>query len=164
MKKLAIIFGIMSLFIACNSNTKKETSVETKSTTEAPITTKPEVRVQAQVIQLDETQYRNQIFDYVQNTRQWVYKGKRPCVVDFYAEWCRPCKMIAPYFDTLAIEYAGKVDFYRVNVDEARNLSQIFNIQSIPMVMFCNSQKAQAASGAYPIQFYRNMIDSLLVK
>lgn len=164
MKQLAIILGIMSLFTACNSNTKKQTSVENQSKTEAIVTSKPEVRVQAQVIQLDETQYRNQIFDYVQSPQQWVYKGKRPCVIDFYADWCRPCKMIAPYFDTLAIEYAGKVDFYRVNVDEARNLSQIFNIQSIPMVMFCNSQQAQAANGALPIDFYRSTIDSLLLK
>ncbi len=164
MKKLAIILGIMSLFIACNSNTKKETSVETESTTEASVTAKPKVRVQAQVIQLDETQYRNQIFDYIQSPQQWVYKGKRPCVIDFYADWCRPCKMIAPYFDTLAIEYAGKVDFYKVNVADASNLSQFFNIQSIPFVMFCSNKLAQTASGAYPIDFYRSTIDSLLLK
>ena len=162
MKKVAIILGIMSLLVACNSNTKKQSSEESQSKVSAPI--KVQSQMQVQVKQLDETQYKSNVFDYAQSPQQWVFKGKRPCVVDFYAEWCRTCKMIAPFFDTLAIEYAGKVDFYKINVDEAPNLSQYFNIQSIPYVMFCGKQFAQFAKGAYPIDFYRKMIDSLLLQ
>lgn len=119
--------------------------------------------VQPTVTSLSEQQYKDLVFDFVESPTTWVYKGKRPCVVDFYADWCRPCKAIAPYFDSLAKVYAGKVDFYKVNVDNARNLSDFFNIQSIPFVMFCSDDIPQYVNGAYPIEFYTKMIDSLLL-
>lgn len=155
MKKYILsIICVLSL-IACN-NTKSESSsskVSVKIEKPKPV-----------VVHLTESQYREKVFNYRENPNKWIFEGEKPCIVDFYADWCRPCKMISPYFDSLAVEYAGKVDFYKVNVDEARELSEFFRVQSIPMVCFCSEDVLQYSNGAYPIDFYRKMIDSLMLR
>lgn len=65
------------------------------------------------------------------------FKGRRPCVVDFYADWCAPCRAMSPILEELAEEYKGKVDIYKVNVDENKALSQKYQIRSIPLMMLC---------------------------
>ncbi|MCQ2958610.1 MAG: thioredoxin domain-containing protein [Bacteroidales bacterium] len=155
MKLNVIAFSCMLLFaVACNEK-KQTTQTVTESTTK---------ELQAEVVQLSENQYKELIFNYEITPSKWIFKGKRPCIVDCYADWCRPCKMIAPFFDTLAKEYEGKVDFYKINVDDSREFSAYFQIQSIPFVMFCGKNVIQYSNGAYPIDFYRQMIDSLLLR
>ncbi len=115
------------------------------------------------VKKISEKEYKSLVFDFELNSENWEFKGEKPCIVDCYADWCRPCKMIAPYFDTLSKEYAEKINFYQINIDEAQNLATFFRVNSIPTVMFCNKEMMQYATGAYPIDFYRHLIDSLLV-
>jgi len=70
------------------------------------------------------------------DTQEWEFKGNRPVIIDFYADWCGPCKTITPILQGLSEEYKGRVDFFKVNVDENYELSSIFNIRSIPSLLF----------------------------
>ena len=81
-------------------------------------------------------EFREKVMDYVEHPQEWVFEGKRPAVIDFYATWCGPCKMMSPVVEELAKEYKGKIDFYKVDVDKEKELSSVFGIQSIPMFLF----------------------------
>ncbi|MDR1878169.1 MAG: thioredoxin fold domain-containing protein, partial [Bacteroidales bacterium] len=70
----------------------------------------------------------------------WKYKGDKPCVVDFYADWCRPCKEMYPTLVKMAELYAGKVDFYTIDVDSNSEISDAYNIRGIPTLFFCSSK------------------------
>lgn len=89
------------------------------------------------VQQLNKDEFLKKIANYEKNPNEWVYLGDKPCVIDFYADWCRPCKMAAPILDSLAHEYRGKVLFYKINTDVERELSAAFGIRSIPAFLFC---------------------------
>lgn len=80
--------------------------------------------------------FKNKIMDYEANPEEWKYKGERPAVIDFYAVWCGPCKATAPIVDSLAKEYDGKVDFYKVDVDKQQELAAMFGVRSIPSLLF----------------------------
>ena len=83
---------------------------------------------------LTEEQYRISVEDFT--TEEWEYLGEGPAIVDFYADWCGPCRRLAPIMEELAGKYDGKVRFYKVNVDNARKLSAAYGIRSIPSVLF----------------------------
>ena len=83
---------------------------------------------------LTEDQYKSSVEDFT--TSEWEYLGDGPAVVDFYADWCGPCRKLAPLMDELAAEYAGKVKFYKVNIDSAKALAAAYGIRSIPSVLF----------------------------
>jgi thioredoxin len=82
---------------------------------------------------------------------QWQYKGSLPAVIDFYADWCGPCKMVGPILEQLSQEYAGKVAIYKINTEEQRELAGMFGIASIPSLLFIPLQgQPQMAAGALP--------------
>lgn len=83
---------------------------------------------------LSQSDYKNQVEDYT--TSEWDYKGELPAVVDFYADWCGPCRKLAPIMEEVAAEFEGKVKFYKVNVDNAQALARAYGVSSIPMVLF----------------------------
>jgi len=85
---------------------------------------------------LNTEQFKAKVFDYTVN-QTWNFKGDKPCIIDFYADWCAPCKMLAPTIEEIARKYEGRIDVYKINTDQNRELSQVFNIQSIPTVLFC---------------------------
>lgn len=90
------------------------------------------------------------IFNYEEN-KDWDYKGNLPAIVDFWAEWCGPCKMVAPVLEEISNEFEGKLKIYKVNTDEEPELSQAFGIQSIPALLFIPlDEKPQMAAGALP--------------
>lgn len=76
------------------------------------------------------------VMDYRDNPTEWKYKGDKPAIIDFYASWCGPCKMLAPVLDELAKEYDGKVYIYKVDTEVEEELSQAFGIRSIPTMLF----------------------------
>lgn len=84
------------------------------------------------VERLTAAEFRRRIMDYEAHTQDWAYEGSRPAVIDFYATWCRPCKMMSPVVETMAKAYAGKIDFYKVDIDKETELAAVFGIQSIP--------------------------------
>ena len=94
--------------------------------------------------------FKEKVFNYDTN-KEWKFEGAKPCVIDFYADWCAPCKMVAPILEELSTEYEGKLDIYKVNTEEERELSAVFGIQSIPSILFVPKEgQPQMAMGALP--------------
>jgi thioredoxin len=94
--------------------------------------------------------FKEKVFNYETNN-EWKFEGEKPCLIDFYADWCGPCKMVAPILEELSEEYEGKLDIYKVNTEEQRELSAIFGIQSIPSLLFVpKNGQPQMAMGALP--------------
>jgi len=88
------------------------------------------------------------VFDYEKN-KEWVYAGERPCIIDFYADWCGPCKMVTPILEKISSEYAGKLNIYKVDTDKEQELAGAFGIQSIPSLLFIPmAGQPQMARGA----------------
>ena len=87
------------------------------------------------VVNLTKTGFLTNVFDYEKNT-QWSYVGSLPCIIDFYADWCRPCREVAPTLEAIAKKYDGKVIVYKVNTDKERELARLLNIESIPTFLF----------------------------
>lgn len=110
------------------------------------------------------------IMDFEKNTTQWVYKGKLPCIIDFYADWCGPCRIASPILEEIAMEYKGKIDVYKVNIDKERELAQIFGISGIPAFLYCPMEgKPSMTSGVAKDkeqikQAFRGYIENLLLK
>lgn len=77
------------------------------------------------------------VMNYEKNTKEWKFEGTKPCIIDFYADWCGPCRITSPILEELAAEYKGKIDIYKVNVDKERELSQVFGISGIPAFLYC---------------------------
>ncbi len=108
--------------------------------------------------------FKEKVFDYEKNPDKWVYEGKKPCVIDFYADWCKPCKLIAPIMEELANEYDGQVIIYKVNTEQQRELSQVFGIRSIPSVLFVPAEgQPQMSTGALPKETFKQVIDEFLL-
>ncbi len=107
--------------------------------------------------------FKQKVFNYEKNKETWVFNGKIPCIIDFYADWCKPCKMVAPIMEELANDYKGKVNVYKVNTDQQKELASLFNIRSIPSVMFCPMEgKPQMTTGAYSKDQYKKYIDQFI--
>lgn len=84
---------------------------------------------------LDKKVFIEKIFDY-ENEKEWKYRGTLPAIIDFYADWCGPCKMVTPILEKVAAEYAGKLEVYKVDTDKEPELARAFGIQSIPSLLF----------------------------
>ena len=92
----------------------------------------------------------NKVFNFEKN-KEWKFDGEKPCIIDFYADWCGPCKMVAPVLEELAKDFDGKIDVFKVNTEEEQELASVFGIRSIPSFLFVPSEGApQMAMGALP--------------
>lgn len=106
--------------------------------------------------------FKEKIFDYESNT-EWNYKGTLPAIIDFYADWCGPCKMVAPVLSELSGEYEGKINIYKVNTEQEPELSGAFGIQSIPSILFIPmGENPRMAAGALPKQAFHEIIKDVL--
>ncbi|HPW66755.1 MAG TPA: thioredoxin [Salinivirgaceae bacterium] len=109
--------------------------------------------------------FKTKIFDFEKN-KDWKFEGSKPCLIDFYADWCGPCKMIAPVLEELSKEYKGKLDIYKVDTESEQELSAIFGIRSIPSLLFIPLEgQPQMAAGALPKESLKKaFVDVLGVK
>lgn len=106
---------------------------------------------QGGVVSLTAEDFRKKVWDYQANPRQWVFQGQRPAVIDFYADWCAPCKTASPILEELAQKYQGKVDFYKVNTDNEQELAQVFGIRTIPTFLWIPREgEPQMTAGIAP--------------
>ena len=113
---------------------------------------------------LTEETFKQKVFNYEKNTEEWIFEGDKPAIIDFYADWCRPCRLVAPIMDELANEYKDQIYVYKVDTEKQRELSRIFGIRSIPAVLFVPMNgKPQMSTGALPKESYKQVIDEFLL-
>ena len=117
-----------------------------------------------ETVYLTAKDFKEKIFDY-EKEEDWKYKGDMPAIIDFYAEWCGPCKAIAPVLEELAIEYSDKIIIYKIDTDKEQELSSLFGIQSIPTLLFIPMQGSlMVQKGALPKKVLKQVIDERLLQ
>ncbi len=106
--------------------------------------------------------FKSKVFNYGEN-KEWKFEGNKPCLIDFYADWCGPCKMVAPVLEELQKEYGDKLDIYKVNTEEQQELAAVFGVQSIPSLLFVPMDaQPQMAQGALPKETFEKAIEDVL--
>lgn len=116
-------------------------------------------------VHITKDEFLKKVMNYQVNKDVWKFEGELPCIIDFYADWCRPCKMIAPIMEDLAKEYQGKINIYKVNTEKEKELAAAFGIRSIPSLLFCPMEgNPQMTQGAQSKEQYKKMIDEYLLK
>jgi thioredoxin 1 len=106
--------------------------------------------------------FKTKVFDF-ENNKEWKFKGDKPCLIDFYADWCQPCKMVAPILEELATDYDGKLTIFKVDTEAEKELAGIFGIQSIPSLLFVPMDgMPQMAQGALPKETFQQAIKEVL--
>lgn len=152
MKKIFIFSLILvALFSSCKKTEEKQT--ENKTQTKKTMKT----------IHLTKEMFLEKVMNYETNPTEWKYLGDKPCIIDFYADWCGPCKAVAPILEDLAAEYDGKIYIYKVNTEEQQELAQVFGIQSIPTIYFVPMEgDPQMAMGALPKATFKQAIADVL--
>ena len=150
MKKLGLLFLLTGLtLISCNGQqTKKnEKNNDTMKT-----------------ISLTKAEFLSKVANYETNPKDWKYLGDKPAVIDFYASWCGPCKMIAPILEELAAEYGDSIYIYKIDTEKEQELAAAFGIRSIPTLLFVPMDGApQMAQGALPKASLKEAIDKVLL-
>lgn len=157
MKKL-IIASILTIatFTACAGNNK-----ENKTENNNPI----KENTNMGTIHLTKAEFLTKVANYEANPTEWKYLGDKPCIIDFYASWCGPCKTIAPILEELAKEYGDEIYIYKINTEEEQELAAAFGIRSIPTLLFCPMGEApQMVQGAMPKEGFKQAINEVLLK
>ena len=107
--------------------------------------------------------FQQKVFDF-EKSKDWKFEGELPCIIDFYADWCEPCRMVAPVLEDLSKEYDGKVNIYKVDTEKEQDLAAVFGIRSIPSILFCPKDgQPQMALGALPKNAFENAIKDVLL-
>jgi len=170
MKKIALAAALFSglMIISCsntNGNKSVSTSSEPQATTQT-VTAVPDLPQgeEGKVIHLTKALFIKKVWNYEKNPDQWVYEGDKPCMIDFYADWCKPCKLVAPIMEELAAEYKGKIYVYKIDTQVERELAQVFNVTSIPRVLFVPKHgEPQMSVGALPKPTFVQAINEVLL-
>lgn len=114
-------------------------------------------------IKLSTEAFKDLVFDY-ENEKDWKYKGSLPAIIDFYADWCGPCKMVAPVLEELAEAYEGRLLIYKVDTEAEMDLSAVFGIQSIPTFLFIPMEGLPMMQpGAFPKNVFKQVIEERLL-
>ncbi len=145
--------------LGCGSSNGKDNQGNDNKTSSASST--PDA---GKVIQMNKAMFIEKVFNYEENPDVWKFRGDKPCIIDFYADWCGPCKKVAPIMAELGEQYKDQIVIYKVNTDQERELAQIFNIRSIPSILYCPAQgQPQMTMGALPKAEFEKMIKELLL-
>ena len=157
MRKLfgATLVLALIAFTACAGKTKENNQDVT--------TTKEEKKMGT--IHLTKAEFLTKVANYEANPTEWKYLGDKPCIIDFYASWCGPCKTIAPILEDLAKEYDGQIYIYKIDTEKEQELTAAFGIRSIPTILFCAvGENPQMAQGAMPKAAFKQAIEEVLLK
>ena len=119
----------------------------------------------AVVKHLTKAEFLSKVWNYEANPNEWKYEGDKPCIIDFYTTWCGPCKRLSPILEELAVEYKGKIVVYKINTEVERELAQVFQVRSIPTLLFCPlNDNPQINVGALPKEQLVEAINKVLLK
>ncbi len=114
--------------------------------------------------ELTKADFLTRVVNYEVNPDKWEYLGDKPALIDFYADWCGPCKALAPVLEELAGEYADKIYVHKINTEKEQELASLFSIRSIPSLLFIPLDgQPQMAQGAMPKEALKELIDSILL-
>lgn len=106
--------------------------------------------------------FKSKVFNFETN-KDWKFEGERPVIIDFYADWCAPCRMVAPILEELKEEYGDKLDIFKINTEQEQELAGMFGVQSIPSLLFIPSEgQPQMAMGALPKDTFKKAISDVL--
>ncbi len=153
-----VLIDSIGLLGCVSSNGKSNQDNDNKTTSSAS------TAEEGKVVQMNKAMFIEKVFNYEENPNEWKFKGDKPCIIDFYADWCGPCKKVAPVMAELAEQYKDQIVIYKVDTDKERELAQIFNIRSIPSILFCPaSGQPQMTMGALPKAEFEKMIKELLL-
>ena len=120
---------------------------------------------ESKVKHLTYKEFTKKVWDFEKDPSTFVYKGKLPAVIDFYADWCGPCRRVAPIMEKLATEYDGKLLVYKINVDQEKDLASAFQVKSIPMVLFIPMEgQPMMQVGAMQEAEYKKVVEEQLIK
>lgn len=171
---LTIIITASVIIAGCsdtNASEKRDRSLakteENRKSAQVANFTKPEKRG---TINLTKSEFLEKVFNYEANSEKWKYEGDLPAIVDFYADWCQPCRIASPILNELAKEYEGKIHVYKIDTEKERELAAAFGIQSIPTFMLCPMEgKPQVFSGIGQTpeatkEIFKQAIDEVLLK
>ncbi|HRS68317.1 MAG TPA: thioredoxin [Paludibacteraceae bacterium] len=151
--KTVILVAVALTTFSCNGQAKK-TEQETTNKQQKTMGT----------IHLTKEEFLKKVVNYEANPTEWKYLGDKPAIIDFYASWCGPCKMIAPILEELAAEYDGQIYIYKVDTEAEQELAAVFNIRSIPSILFVPMEgQPQMAQGAMPKASLKEAIESVLL-
>ncbi len=157
-----VLVASIALFGCNSSNGNGQTTDGTPLTTGANAVAGSET---GKVIQMDKAMFIEKVFNYEVNADKWVFEGDKPVIIDFYADWCGPCKKIAPIMVQLAEEYKDQIIIYKVDTEKERELAQVFAIKSIPSILFIPADgQPQMTMGALPKAEFEKMVKTILLK
>ena len=157
MKKILLLFNfsgfIITSAISSGIYSKSNTGKSSVATDE---------KEKNSIVYLDAANFKEKVFNY-ETDKEWNYKGKVPAILDFYADWCGPCKQLSPVLVQIQKEYAGKIQIYKINTDKHKELAATFGIRSLPTIVFVPMEgEPQAAMGFRPKNDLETMIAEIL--
>ena len=165
MKKIAL-FMVLGIITLASRNAKEagnKTAQNEINKKENNSNSKTESKMKT--IHLTKAEFLTKVANYEANPQEWKYLGDRPAIIDFYADWCGPCKSIAPVLEELAAEYDGQIYIYKINTETEQELASVFGIRSIPSLLFVPMNEApQMAQGAMPKSAFKEAIETVLLK
>lgn len=157
-----IFAGTMVMGERSDGGKLKNESLRESENSIVPIKSKTEKKTEME--HLTKETFLKKVFNYEQN-KEWKYEGDLPCIIDFYADWCGPCKMVAPILEELSKEYDGKINIYKIDTEAEQELAAAFGIRSIPSMLFCPKEgQPQMAVGALPKQTIVKAINEILLE
>ena len=133
-----LILPAVLLLSSCGNLSKNSTDTEmnNESVVEVLATKVGNDGLSQGPVYLNKQDFLVKVMNYEKNTTEWVFEGERPCLIDFYADWCGPCRTAAPILEELAGEYSGKIDVYKIDTEAERELAAVFGIRSIPSFLY----------------------------
>lgn len=141
------------------------TSCSAKSTKDEPVSETKNVENKVKTILLTKAEFLEKIANYEANPSEWKYLGDKPALIDFYADWCGPCKKVAPILEELANEYDGEIYIYKIDTEQEQELASVFGIRSIPSLLFVPmTGQPQMVAGAIPKAKLKDAIEKVLLK
>lgn len=155
-KTLVAILSVLMLASCGNSNKDKQKKEQAQEVTV--------IEENTLVKTLDYKTFVKKVWDIETSPNNFMYKGKLPCIIDFYADWCGPCKRVAPIMESIAEEYEGRLIVYKVNVDQEQKLPLIFKVKNIPTVFFLPTDGQPLSQvGALSKEEYISIINKHLI-
>jgi thioredoxin len=163
-KRVLTVVAVVALIVGGLMATNNVFSTEAKSAESIVKTNENSNNKHIEMEKLTKDAFLKKVFNYEQN-KDWKYEGELPCLIDFYADWCGPCKMVHPVLVELSKEYEGKIVIYQIDTEAEQELAAAFGIRSIPSLLFCPVDgQPQMAQGALPKATLKRAIEDILLK